>query len=135
MHCIEIKKQLDAWVDGELPIREAEEIIQHLKGCPACRLEAEGLQCLAKALDNLPPLAAPADLCRRTMAAFRAVTEKAGMREWWQGLNLAVRSAVCGAALAGLLCGAVLGSSLTTLGADKSANPYQTLYASKGIIP
>jgi hypothetical protein len=45
------------------------------------------------------------------------------------------RSAVCGAALAGLLCGAVLGTSFATLTPDGSASPYQTLYASEGFYP
>jgi anti-sigma factor RsiW len=135
MHCVEIRKRLDAWVDGELPVPEAEVITRHLTACPACRLEAEGLQRITAAMDNLPPLAAPAGLYRRTMAAFRTATGTPGMREWWQELSLAMRGAVCGAALAGLLCGAVLGTSLTTLGADKPAAPYQTLYVSQGILP
>jgi hypothetical protein len=87
-------------------------------------------------LDRLPPLAAPAAFSRRTMRAFRAGLERPGMAEWWRGLNLAMRSAVCGAALAGLLCGAVMATSLTASAPSGGIGPYQTLYAtSEGFYP
>lgn len=136
MECNDIMKRLDAWIDGELSVREAEKIIRHLKGCSACRLEAKRLQRLSEALDNLPSLTAPGGLYRRTMAAFKTAAGKPGLRQWWHELSMVMRSAVCGAALAGLLCGAVLGSSLTTLVADPSTtNPYLALFTSRGIIP
>lgn len=135
MQCFEIRKRLNAWVDGELPAHEAERIARHLKQCPACRLEAKGIQQIVALLEALPAMHAPAAIFRRTLRAFRANFEKPGMAEWWQGLSLAMRGAVCGATLAGLLCGAVMGTSISTLGSDGYANPYQSLYASKGILP
>ncbi len=135
MQCFEIIKKLDAWVDGELPDHEADRIAHHLKQCPACRLEARAIERIAASLDALPAIHAPAALCRKTLRAFRANFEKPGMAEWWQSLNLVMRGAVCGAVMAGLLCGAMLGTSISTLGSDGSANPYQTLYAGRGILP
>jgi anti-sigma factor RsiW len=135
MDCVEIRKRLDAWLDGELPAPEAQRIGDHIKRCPVCRLEAQGHRQLMDLLDHLPPLAAPAAFSRRTMRAFRAGLEKPGVAEWWRGLSLAMRSAVCGAALAGLLCGAVLGTRVTPLETAAAASPYQSLYASKGIYP
>ena len=114
MQCFEVTKRLNAWVDDELPTHEAEKIARHIEQCPACRLEAKGIQQIVASLEVLPAIHAPVALSRRTLRAFRAV---------------------CGAALAGLLCGAVLGTSLSTLVSDSHANPYQTLYASKGILP
>jgi anti-sigma factor RsiW len=135
MDCVEIRKRLDAWLDGELPAPEAKRISDHIKRCPACRLEARGHRQLMDLLDHLPAMAAPAGFSRRTMRAFRAGVEKPGMAEWWRGLSLAMRSAACGVALAGLLCGAVLGTRVIRFETAVVANPYQSVYASKGIYP
>lgn len=135
MDCAKIRNRLEAWVDGELSVSEAEGITRHLETCPTCRRSAASLRRLASALDHLPPMTAPVTLSRRTLRAFRAGIERPGMAEWWRDLSLAMRSAVCGAALAGLLCGAVLGTSLVMLTPGGSSSPYQTFYASKGIIP
>jgi anti-sigma factor RsiW len=135
MQCIDIRNKLNALADGELPAPEAARITRHLTQCPACRQEADWIRQMATALDALPAVQAPAALSRRTLHLFRARVEKPRLAEWWQGLNLVMRGAVCGTALAGLLCGAVLGTSLSKLESPGSANPYQTLYASKGIWP
>lgn len=135
MKCPEIRRRLDAWVDGELPAHEAEQIVRHLDQCPACRNEAESIKQIVASLDALPAIHAPASLTRKTLRAYRAGLANPGMVQWWQGLSLAMRGAVCCAILAGLLCGAVLGTSLFMTIPDGNANPYQTLYASTGIVP
>jgi anti-sigma factor RsiW len=137
MHCLHIRERLDAWVDDEMPAREASEIERHLAQCPGCRREAEAIRRISALLDALPAVNAPPAMRRKTLRTFRTNVERAGIAEWWQGLNLAMRSAFCGAALAGLLCGAVLGTSVTTLGTNSRVNPYQTLCAStsKGFFP
>lgn len=135
MQCFEIRKRLNAWVDDELPAHEAESIARHLKQCPVCLIEAEGIQQIAASLEALPVIHAPSALSRRTMRAFRADIAKPGMAEWWQSLSLALRGAVCGVALAGLLCGAALGTSISMFGPNGHANPYQAIYASRGILP
>lgn len=135
MACVEIRRRLGAWLDGELPAPEAKRISDHLERCPACRLEARGHRQLMDLLDHLPAMAAPAGFSRRTRRACRAGMVKPGMAEWWRGLSPAMRSAVCGAALAGLLCGAVLGARVIQFETAVAANPYQSVYASKGIYP
>jgi anti-sigma factor RsiW len=135
VHCSEIRGKLNAWADNELPPHEADRISGHLDQCPACRREARGLQQLADIVDTLPAIQAPPGFTRNAMRAFRANFKLPGMMAWWQSLSLAMRCAVCGAALAGLLCGAVLGTSISFPGTGNQANPYQALYASKGIFP
>ncbi|GAB6905014.1 hypothetical protein DESC_700189 [Desulfosarcina cetonica] len=135
MGCDEVRKRLTAWADGELPPREAERIDHHLSRCPACRLEAHGQRQLSAALNTLPAVIVPAGLAERTRRVFRTRLERPGLAQWWQQLSLVMRGAVCGAALAGLLCGAVLGTSLSRLAPDNTANLYQTLYADNGIFP
>ena len=135
MDCVEIEKRLAAWADDELPAGLARRIDLHLSRCPVCRLEAQGQRQIVAALHALSPMAAPKGFARKALAAFRNALERPGLVEWWQQLNSAMRGAVCSAALAGLLCGGMLASSLTTLSVDKPINPYQTLYASQGIYP
>ena len=135
MNCQNIRNRLDAWVDGELPASEAERISRHLDTCQTCMRHALELRQLAAALDQLPPLTASSSFYRRTLKAYRMGIDRPGMAEWWHSLSLVMRSAVCGAALAGLLCGAVLGTSLVTLGPDGGSSLYRTLYASEGFYP
>ncbi len=135
MNCQDIDKRLDAWVDGELSASAVDRLTHHLENCPACRYRAQVLREMVDALDRLPAVPAPSALFRQTLKAYRRGIHRPGMAEWWQHLSLMMRSAVCGAALAGLLCGAVLGTSLVTLVPSAGTSPYQTLYASEGFYP
>ena len=135
MQCHQITTRLDAWADGELSAAEAQKVAHHLDQCPVCRRKAEALQAMTALLDGLPGIPAPAGFADRTLGRLRKRLEKPKMREWWLGLSMAMRGAVCTAALAGLLCGAMLGTIVSLLDQGGSANPYQTFYASKGILP
>ena len=135
MQCHQISARLDAWADGELSDAEARQIAYHLDRCPTCRRRAEALRRVTALLDGLPGIPAPAGFADRTLTRLRNRLEKPRVREWWQSLSMAMRGAVCTAALAGLLCGAVLGTSVLPADRGGSANPYQMFYASKGILP
>ncbi len=136
MNCQEIKSRLDAYLDEELPAAEAKEVCRHLETCLACKLQAEALQQMATALDRLPPLAAPPTFYQNTLRAYRKRLTAPGFAEWWQNLTIVMRSAVCGATLAGLLCGAVMATSLVTAAPQDGVGLYQTLYATnEGFYP
>ena len=135
MNCQNCMNRLSAFMDGELTLSEAERITRHLDDCPICRRRASELREMTAALNRLPSLTAPSTLSRRTLKRYRMAMERPGMADWWQSLNLVMRSAVCGVALGGLLCGAVLGTSLVTLAPTGSAGPYQILNASEGFYP
>lgn len=135
MPCVDIRNRLHAWVDNELPETERRRIARHLAQCPACRREAEGIEQIAALLDAQPAVRAPASVRRNTLIAFRDGLEMPGIGEWWRSLTLAMRGVVCGAAMAGLLFGAVLGTTFVVPGSGTAANPYQTLYASRGMLP
>lgn len=135
MACERIRQRLDALVDGELPAAEVEWMTAHLGACPACRQALAARRQIAAALDRLPSISAPGDFARRTRRKFRAGVERPGMAEWWQSLSMAMRSALCGAVLAGLLCGAVLGVNVTATQASAATTPYQNLFVSRGFYP
>jgi anti-sigma factor RsiW len=42
--CDSVRKQLTAWVDGELGRRQRERIRRHLQSCPDCRAEADSIR-------------------------------------------------------------------------------------------
>ena len=135
MHCDDVKKRMDAWIDGELAPEESQEIDRHLRGCSGCRREAEDLGQIVTALAELPTITAPSRLTRKTRRAFVSGLERPDLAQWWRELSLTMRGAVCGAVAAGLLFGVVLGTTLVPSGAGVGSNPYQTLYASRGIFP
>jgi anti-sigma factor RsiW len=134
MQCDEIKKKISAWVDNELTPSESEKIEMHLNQCPACRLEAEEIMRVFTHLETLPYIKAPDYLARKTQRAFQNELVRPGLAEWWRNMSFSMRSAVCGVMLTGLLCGAVLCNSVIKMETDTSSDPYQTLYASKGIL-
>ena len=135
MECAEIKKRLTAWADGELTARQARGVENHLRQCPLCQLSARHEKKIAELLDALPPITAPAGFSYRTRQAFRTALERPNLIQWWQHLSFIMRGVVCGAALAGLLFGAVMGASLSTLNTDSPDTSYHTLYADIGIFP
>ncbi len=136
MKCNDILKRLDAWVDRELPSGEARALEEHLDQCLACRKEAQALVHLARTLDELRPLAAPRKLSGQIRQALYARADSPTLAQWWRHLTLAWRSAVCGATLAGLVCGAVMATHLTaTLDPGPPSTPYQILYDSERLYP
>ncbi len=134
MQCSETIKKLNALVDSELSSSESEEAEQHLNNCQACRLEYESVKHIYNGLKNLPDIIPHDSLSRKTIRAFQKEFFKPGFREWWKGLSFFMRSAVCGVTLTGMLCGAILCNSIITRELTQPSDPYQTLYAYKGIL-
>ncbi|MBN1903919.1 MAG: zf-HC2 domain-containing protein [Deltaproteobacteria bacterium] len=134
MQCDKINKKINAWIDNELTPSESKKIGMHLKQCTACRLEAEGINHIFAHLETLPYIQAPVYLARKTQRAFQNELIKPGLTEWWRNMSFSMRGAVCIVMLTGLLCGAVLCSSVIKIETNASSDPYQTLYASKGIL-
>ena len=135
MDCFYIKEKLTAWVDDELPSREAEAVNAHLRQCPACRLEAEGVRQLVSALNDLPVIPAPMGFSRRARRSFKDSLVTPGIIEWWRELTLATRGAVCCTILVGLLFGAILGAGAATYESDTLSNPYQLPKTTYGLFP
>jgi len=54
MNCEEVSRRLSAYLDGELPPAEAEQVERHLRDCPACGREYAELRQAAELLAGLP---------------------------------------------------------------------------------
>jgi hypothetical protein len=72
MNCRETQRELAAYLDGELDKRAAAEVERHLRQCPGCRTEAEGLAERIGLLRSTPQPAAPAYIWTRIRQAVRA---------------------------------------------------------------
>ncbi|MBP7462534.1 MAG: zf-HC2 domain-containing protein [Candidatus Delongbacteria bacterium] len=111
--CVQIRKCLNAYMDGELPERIRHRVEHHLAECPTCRHEYEALRRLAPWLRNetVPPV--PAGLAARivTQAAYRqtqnGLSDSTGLK--WKGLLIPPRP-VRGMTAAALFIGLALGA-------------------------
>lgn len=136
MECQDVNEMLDAWLDGELSPDSAAQLSRHLEICRSCAREADALRILIASLNAMPTVKAPSQLARKTMQKFRACFDHPGILEWWRSLGFSMRSAACGATMAGLLMGIVLGASLTVLPTDAGGNGYiEVLYHTGGMLP
>ena len=67
MNCQKIKKLLNPYIDKMLDAESARQVEEHLKSCPACHQEYQGLQKIEKALNSFSPKRAPADFTQKIM--------------------------------------------------------------------
>ena len=86
MTCSEVHPNLAAFVLGGLEAEEAAEIRQHLDSCPGCLSELQELRKVNRALDAVPPPAAPPSYLKgkilsRVRAEQLPPTNKAGRAE------------------------------------------------------
>lgn len=134
MQCQDVRQMLDAWVDSELPGEQSARLNRHLEICGACAAEADAHRLLVATLDAMPAVPVPTRLAPNTIKKFRASLKPPSITEWWRGLGFFMRSAACGAAMAGLLLGIILGSSLSAL--PTTAGEYiEALYHTEGMLP
>ena len=67
MNCQKIKKLLNPYIDKMLDAESARQVEEHLKSCPACYQEYQGLQKIEKALGSFSLKTAPADFTQKIM--------------------------------------------------------------------
>ncbi len=72
MKCKKTSERLNAYLDGELAPDEALAVQAHLRACPRCAAELDGLKQLNQALEAEPGMAVPSGFARR----LRAVAEE-----------------------------------------------------------
>lgn len=127
MKCRKVLSRLQAYVDGEMPVKLRNDMEEHLGACPSCRNRVEGIRRVGDILDSLsvPPL--PRSFSTRIMEeARRSVPlakegESFFPREWqpvrWLfDLSAPMRVAACAAVLLACLLGMLLGQELSHYG-------------------
>jgi anti-sigma factor RsiW len=103
MSCSKCRRNLSAWLDGELPRELAQEVERHLSQCESCAARRAELEALEGALDGMAPAEPSAGFdaafARRLQEARRAQRRSRGEeKERWRGWlwpALAAVSAAC----------------------------------------
>lgn len=107
MQCRKVRKDLTAYLDGELPARRQRRVAAHLAGCRGCRGEVRAFRAVMEAMQNLPEGPRDSLLTADTVLGRFAAREErdervrgaeSGRSSW---LRPAWRPAL---ALAGILC-------------------------------
>jgi len=104
MQCRRVQARLSAFLDGEIPPREARAVEAHLKACDRCREEREALERTIRMVRELGVEPAPDDLCDRVLAGLDDTPSEAKpvgrpvgrWRIWWS----AAAAIVVGGAIA-----------------------------------
>jgi|GEM_PF-3413595 len=70
MKCIEVRGNLEAFVDGEIGSSEKERITLHLGDCDSCRINLKALLAIGRTMKQALPVVAPMSLDARVLKAF-----------------------------------------------------------------
>lgn len=100
MKCGMIRKQLDAYIDGQLPLSERETVEEHLRACSVCRELVQQSSRLSELLTSVPVSEIPNDLAFRihTMVQNRHRSGIWSQRAvilgaWWREASIPMRAA------------------------------------------
>lgn len=115
--CAYVLDRLDAFVDGDLPATEVEEIKAHLDTCRDCTDELAAARSLKEQLHGLPKLRCPDSVVERVIARAEGTSSKA---RW-----LAVGRFRWAAALAAT----ILVVAALNLGRDRPSPPSDSQYS------
>jgi len=111
MSCTGIYHQLDAFVDGEVPSSEADQIERHLGDCASCQARVDQLRALTKAAQrDLWVECAPSDLWARIEAKLPIAAEAPEVikpARWWRDKVRPLALAASVALLLGIAAGGV----------------------------
>jgi anti-sigma factor RsiW len=117
MNCLELREHVNAFIDGELPPLQTEEIEAHLGTCAPCRQAFARLQQLGSLLQEPSVPVVPENLAERVLGQARKRTERsrtAADMAWkpfpWKGsTSLPMRVAAAAVLLVGLSAGVLMG--------------------------
>ncbi|HEY3109985.1 MAG TPA: anti-sigma factor [Chloroflexota bacterium] len=133
--CEHVGELGDAYALGALDPDEAQELKQHLEGCPTCRGQVAADQALATALTLAPPQVEPPARLRASLLGAARGDGAASIRPaWWRRLFPApTRLAFGAASLASLAFVVTLSWALTLQ--SQLARPGAPISAGSGAVP
>jgi len=101
MKCLESVPLLNAYLDGELPVDQAEVLDEHLRECTACREQLAAFRDISAKLGDFASEKAPAELHAKVLDAIAAVRETPvvapaprGTKRWWPAVVAAAAAVV-----------------------------------------
>ena len=132
MDCLEVRRNLRAFVTGELRPDAWAEASGHLHDCPGCREALRRIDGLAGLLAECADPPAPADLARNVMAAARRQAPAVGAgnwspRRWWREAPIVLRWATLGVGVVGLALGVVVGTATLPVSGATAGVPVDPL--------
>jgi anti-sigma factor RsiW len=107
MNCKEVKPELVAYLDGELPDPVRAEVEAHLGSCAACRAERDQLAATLESLAGLPATQPSANLAEQFWTRFQKARQK-GLRSGFLSLFKWPRPVWVGAAATACLLTVIL---------------------------
>lgn len=119
MKCINTRKKIKAFMDGELPDAEAAAVRLHLADCPACSREASELAKTWELLLAVPAAQNVPDLVPATMARILEEQENTVAQKLLRWLFPVPLSAATAALVIGLVIGIGLGRVIATTYLDR----------------
>ncbi len=76
MRCIEVKKNIDAVIDGEATAEQSNDLKTHIVNCGLCRTELKVQETLSTYLKRILPVSPAASLDEKVLKAFQLVHSK-----------------------------------------------------------
>lgn len=87
MKCEDVLGKMTAYVDGELPAEETNQIASHITSCPCCQNALKEMLAIAKAMPLLEEVEPPAGLRSQIMKQVRAEAEKKQSHTVWDSFK------------------------------------------------
>jgi hypothetical protein len=89
MRCSGARRQLSAWVDGDLPRRHAVEVGAHVARCPACAERAAELREVSRVVADLPRLQASESVAQDVLTRLEVEQRGPGLGLLLRGVGAA----------------------------------------------
>ncbi|MGH9489153.1 MAG: anti-sigma factor family protein [Terriglobales bacterium] len=103
MSCGRVRRQLSAFLDGELPLAQRCALMRHVQDCPECAGRLEAYRSVSQAVGMLVPLAPPAGLALRLRVAGSHAAARQQWLDYWRMRLINSVRAVAVPATAGMM--------------------------------
>jgi hypothetical protein len=112
MTCLNVRRHLSAYVDGDLESAEAGRVAGHLRDCASCAARERSLQATIDAMAELPKLSSPESMAARVLSRLEVETRGPGLALIFRPRSAARPLMVPSLLPAALVVVAVLGGAL-----------------------
>jgi anti-sigma factor RsiW len=82
MTCHDVSAVIDAYLDGELGVVEATDVVRHLDTCASCRRQLDERKALSSLLRRMPYYEAPTQLATAVTHTEQRLSSRRRVRQW-----------------------------------------------------